>query len=62
MAERHVAQGERHIIDQERILTDLRLRSQPTDTAEELLRQFNDLLGQHRAHRDQIKAQLDAHG
>jgi len=58
LAEHHVAQGEQHVIDQEKMITELRLRGQSTDIAEDLLRQFSELLDQHRKHRDQIKAAL----
>lgn len=58
LAEHHVARGEQHVVDQEKLITELRLRGQPIDLAEYLLHHFNGLLDQHRLHRDQIKADL----
>ena len=48
----HIAQGERHIIRQEQLISRLRERSLPTEEAEKLLNQFQDSLREHRAHRD----------
>lgn len=44
MARRHVAQGERHIVDQERIISALRLHGAPVELAEKLLDDFNTTL------------------
>jgi len=60
LAQRHVAQGERHVTRQEQLITRLRLRALPTEAAEALLVQFNDLLHQHRTHLVQIEADLEA--
>ena len=58
MAVRHVDEGERHVVQQERILSELRLRGQPTDMAENLLGEFRQTLEQHKEHRDYIEASL----
>ena len=58
MAVRHVAEGERHVAQQERILSELRLRGQPTEIAEKLLEEFRQTLEQHKEHRDYIEASL----
>lgn len=61
-AERHVAQGEQHVARQEELLTVMRTRAQPTESAEALLTLFNSTLVEHRAHRDAIAKALDARG
>ena len=51
MADRHIAQGERHIVQQEELISRLRSRGLPTDQAEDLLAEFEATLHQHRDHR-----------
>ncbi|MBB4570937.1 hypothetical protein [Rhizobium leucaenae] len=59
MAERHIAEGEQHISDQEMIITKLRIRHLDTEVAEEVLAAFNEMLQVHRHHRDVIAAGLE---
>lgn len=54
MAERHIAQGELHIVRQEELLTGLQARRHSTAAAEALLAMFNATLVEHRSHRDAI--------
>ena len=54
MVDDHIAQGERHIIRQEELISRLRSRGLPTDEAESLLRRFRETLHEHREHRDRI--------
>lgn len=61
MASRHVAEAERHILDQEKLITTLRLRGQPTEAADALLFEFNETLVLHRRHRDEIEYALARH-
>lgn len=58
-ADRHIAQGEQHIVRQEELLTVLRARAQPTESAEALLAIFNSTLVEHRTHRAAIAEALD---
>jgi hypothetical protein len=51
MANRHVAQGERHIVQQEGIISRLLLRGLPTGEAEDMLEELRVTLTQHRDHR-----------
>lgn len=51
MVDDHIAQGERHIIRQEELVSRLRSRGMPTEAAEELLEEFRALLHQHWEHR-----------
>ena len=60
MADRHIAEGERHIVQQELILTSLRLKGHSTDEAETLLTILNDTQAEHRKHRDAIASALSA--
>ena len=62
MADRHILQGEHHIVQQEELLTRLRAQGQATDSAEALLALFNSTLAEHRAHRGAIAEALEAHG
>ena len=57
MADRHIAQSERRIIQQEGVLT--RLRTQAQD-AENLLKTLNSTMSEYRAHRTAIMAALEA--
>ena len=59
MVDDHIAQGERHIIRQEEIISRLKSRGMPTEAAETLLAQFTALLHQHWAHRALIVKDLD---
>jgi hypothetical protein len=54
MVDDHIAQGERHVAEQEELLEWLRDRGHPTEMAEDLLVQFRATLVQHRAHRDRM--------
>jgi hypothetical protein len=54
LATRHVANGERHVISQRRILAELTKRGRPTRLAADLLDTFERSLRQHVAHRDKI--------
>jgi hypothetical protein len=59
MADRHIAEGEAHIVRQEELLTFLRLRGQPTGEAETLLRLFNETQVEHWVHRKAIARALE---
>lgn len=59
MVDDHIAQGERHVIRQEEIISRLRSRGMPTDAAEQLLAEFRSLLHQHWEHRALIVKDLD---
>ena len=59
MADRHIAEGEQHIVRQEELLTGLLARGQPIDAAEALLALFNSNLVEHRAHRNAIAEALE---
>jgi len=52
MVDRHIAQGERHIVQQEHLISRLRERGLPTAEAEDLLQRFRESLHEHRAHRE----------
>ena len=58
MAERHIAEGEEHILSQEQIITTLCLNGADTDFAEKLLAEFQATLRTHREDRDRIAAEL----
>jgi len=58
MANRHVAEAERHILRQEELLTGLRSKAADTTLAEELLAEFHATLRSYREDRDMIAAQL----
>lgn len=51
MVDCHIAQGERHVTQQEELVARLRGHGLPTDEAESLLEEFKALLLQHREHR-----------
>jgi hypothetical protein len=59
LADRHIAEGEMHLVRQEVLFTDLEARGQPTETAQELLGHFRDSLAEHRIHRAAIAAALE---
>lgn len=54
MVLRHVAQGERHVALQRRIVAHLREIGGDLRLAEQLLAEFEAALGEHRAHRDRL--------
>ena len=58
MANRHIAEAERHILRQEEIITGLRTQGADSVLAEELLAEFQAALRMHRDDRDMIAAQL----
>ncbi len=62
MADRHIAEGKRHIDQQEKLLRTLQLQARPTEDAEQLLATFNSTMVGHREHRAAIIAALEAHG
>jgi len=58
LAERHVAQGRRHIAHQKQIIIDLNNGGHDTIVAEGLLVDFEDVLRMHIADRDRLKKEL----
>lgn len=50
MVRRHVAEGERHVRLQHEIIDHLRALGAPTEVAEQLSVQFEELLVMHRGH------------
>ena len=62
MADRHIAQGERHVIQQEKLVLRLRSHGLPTDDAEMLLEEFRALLLEHRSHRELMLHDLGGSG
>jgi hypothetical protein len=52
MVDRHIAQGERHVTQQEKLVQRLKEHGLPTVEAEKLLEDFRAMLAQHREHRD----------
>ena len=58
MAERHVAAAELHLVQQEELVSRLKLDGLPTESADELLSIFRSTLMCHRQHRDRILAEL----
>jgi hypothetical protein len=54
MVERHVRQGEQHVVRQREILAELGRGGHPTAFARELLVLFEWTLTQHRKHLDQL--------
>ena len=58
MADRHIAEGEVHILRQEALITRLRDKGAPTEAAENLLRVLNEMQAQHWEHRDAIEKAL----
>ena len=57
MAERHVREGEHHVASQRELLAELRKDGHPTDTAERLLENLEDLLELHREHLARLQSQ-----
>lgn len=62
MADRHIAEGEAHIVEQEQRLTDLEMQGLPTKEAERLLTLLNETQVEHRNHREAIATALEAAG
>jgi len=58
-AERHVAQGERHIVRQREIVFEIDARGGDSASARSLLRQFLRTQAMHVAGRDRVRAELD---
>ena len=58
MANRHIAETERHIVRQEEIITDLGAKGADKNLAEELLAEFQATLRMHRGDRDLIAREL----
>ena len=54
MVDDHIVQGERHIVQQEELITRLLQRGLPTKEAEELLAEFRSLQQQHWDHRAEM--------
>ena len=55
MAERHVADGERHVFRQREIVAQMTERSQPTDNALDLLQTFEELQREYVLHRNRLR-------
>jgi hypothetical protein len=62
MADDHIAQGERHIVQQEGLISRLRARGLPTHAAEDLLEEFRATLDQHREHRATMAGSMGREG
>ena len=62
MVDDHIAQGERHIIHQEELISRLIQRGLPTLAAEELLAEFQSLQRQHWDHRAEMIRALEGPG
>lgn len=58
MAERHIASAEKHVVQQEELVSRLKLDGLPTDAAEELLSIFRSTLDCHRQHHNRIMTEL----
>lgn len=58
LAERHVAQGRRHVAHQKQIISDLENGGHDTAVARSLLLNFKDVLKMHIADRDRLKKEL----
>ena len=59
MAERHVAEGERHIVQQEQLLSSLRINGLPTAKAEKFLGLLYETQVEHRKHLEAIAAAIE---
>jgi hypothetical protein len=57
MTRRHVAQGERHVADQRKVVDHLRKIGGDTDMASQLLEEFEATLEDHRDHRNRLEAE-----
>jgi hypothetical protein len=58
MVQRHVAEGERHIVQQEELISRLEIDELPTQAAKELLSTFRMTLASHRDHLNRIVDEL----
>ena len=58
MADRHIAEGQGHVVRQEVLLTGLRTRGEPAASAEALLAVFNATVIEYRVHRAAIAQAL----
>jgi hypothetical protein len=58
IASRHIFEAERHIVRQEAIVTQLRVKGADTALAEDLLAEFQSTLRMHRDDRDMIAHEL----
>lgn len=59
MIDRHIAGAEQHIATQERMLTALQIKGHSTNAAAAFLVLLQDMLAEHRKHRDAVIAALD---
>jgi hypothetical protein len=57
-AERHIAEGEAHLVRQRALVARLELGGYDTSEAIRLLRQFEELQAFHLAHRDRLRKEL----
>jgi hypothetical protein len=57
-AERHVAQGEQHILRQRELIDALQRKGDDTSLAEDLLRRFEETQRMHIADRDRLRSAL----
>ncbi|WP_104822744.1 hypothetical protein [Rhizobium sp. NXC24] len=62
MAESHISLGEKHIVEQEMLITIFTAKGYDTVGAERLLELFVDMLKIHRDHRDMIASKLQRSG
>jgi hypothetical protein len=60
MVQRHVREGEAHVLRQREIVARMGERRAPTDVAVTLLEAFQDTLRQHKAHLVRLEARDDA--
>jgi hypothetical protein len=58
LAERHVLEGDRHVMRQRELVAELERDGHDTTDANILLRQFEDLLAVHIQHRDRLRTEL----
>lgn len=58
MADRHIAEAERHVLKQEELLSELRMKGADTDLAEQLLAEFHHSLRMYREDRGRIALAL----
>ena len=54
MVQRHVLQGERHVLRQLEIISVMQARNQPTSLAKDLLFSFDTSLRAHKAYLEQL--------
>ena len=55
MVERHIRDGERHVANQREIVAHLSSLGHPTELAQRVLRNLEELLAMHRRHLDHIQ-------